>query len=102
MPLSFDNIEIRNEYIHSLLNGKKLLIIHGDQFDGFLSKFKWLSHIGAIAYDILLYLNNNYNKMRSLLGYDYWSLSHYLKLKTKELHILIKILKYGLNHLIIE
>jgi len=32
--MSFGNISIRNEVIHTIGDGRRLLVLHGDQFDG--------------------------------------------------------------------
>ena len=82
--LNLGNIEIMDEIIHVSPNGKKYLVIHGDIFDGILSSMKIISQIGNILYDVILKVNSIYNKIRANLGFHYWSLSHYLKVNTKE------------------
>ncbi len=82
--LNLGNIEIKNEVIHISPNGKKYLVVHGDVFDGILSSMKFISHIGSVMYDIILKMNSILNKIRSWFGLNYWSLSHYLKVNTKE------------------
>lgn len=82
--LNFGNIEITNQIIHISPNGKKYLIIHGDIFDGILSSMPFISHIGNFMYEVILKINSVFNKIRSWFGMEYWSLSHYLKVNTKE------------------
>jgi UDP-2,3-diacylglucosamine pyrophosphatase LpxH len=82
--LNLGNIEIKNEVIHISPNGKKYLVIHGDVFDGILSSMKFISYIGSFIYDVIIEMNSILNKIRSWFGKDYWSLSHYLKVNTKE------------------
>lgn len=82
--LDLGNIEIKNEVIHTSPNGKRYLVIHGDVFDGILSSMKFISHIGSFMYDVILHMNSFLNKVRNWFGLDYWSLSHYLKVNTKE------------------
>jgi UDP-2,3-diacylglucosamine pyrophosphatase LpxH len=77
------NIYLGNEFIHDTVDGRQLLVIHGDLFDGVTRYHKWLSHLGDISYGILLRLNSIFNKVRQTLGMGYWSLSRYLKYKVK-------------------
>lgn len=76
-------IHIDNEFIYQGLDGNKYLVLHGDMFDGFHSFSKILWIIGDKAYTFAFFLNTWYNKIRSLLGLDYWSLSAYLKRNVK-------------------
>lgn len=80
--LQIENIEISNSFIHETDSGKKYLIIHGDQFDGLISP--WLYHLGDVMYEILLNINTTFNWIRHKFGIGYWSLSKFLKSKTKE------------------
>jgi UDP-2,3-diacylglucosamine pyrophosphatase LpxH len=76
-------IEITPESIHTTADGKKLLVIHGDQFDGVMRYAKWLAHLGDTAYTVALEANNLCNYLRRKLGMSYWSLSRYLKYQVK-------------------
>lgn len=80
--LEIENIEISNTFIHKTVSGKSFLVLHGDQFDGFISP--WLYHLGDFVYEILLELNTQLNWFRHKIGIGYWSLSKFLKTKTKE------------------
>lgn len=83
--LRFGRVRILNRQDHIALNGKRYLVVHGDMFDGLMQKdWKWLMHVGDVAYNLLIWLNIRLNTMRGWLGMDYWSLSKYLKTKTKE------------------
>lgn len=81
---SFGNISIREKCIHQTLQGETILLIHGHQFDGIVKCNKWLQHIGSVLYEWLLKLNVGFNRVRHFFGFGYWSLSKYLKSKTKE------------------
>ncbi len=76
-------ISLEPELVYENATGKKYWVLHGDQFDGVVKYAKWLAHVGDRAYALLLKLNTVVNGMRRLLGYDYWSLSAYLKHKVK-------------------
>ncbi len=77
-------IEMRRETTHVTAAGKRLLIMHGDEFDGVLRYAKFLAHLGDSAYTAALTLNRWFNAARRLMGYDYWSLSQWLKRQVKE------------------
>jgi UDP-2,3-diacylglucosamine pyrophosphatase LpxH len=79
----FGGVEVVRDAVHETADGKRLLIVHGDEFDGVLGYAKWLSLLGDWAYAIVLELNTWLNRARRRLGFGYWSLSAYLKGKVK-------------------
>jgi UDP-2,3-diacylglucosamine pyrophosphatase LpxH len=79
----FGNVQIECEYIHTTASGKKLLIIHGDEFDSLVTCSWFETLIGNIGYDVLLACNRWYHHLRSKFGYPYWSLASYIKRKLK-------------------
>ena len=81
--LNFGDIAIRAEAEHRLLDGRRLWIVHGDFADGVIQHARWLAKLGDRLYDFILWLNRHFNTLRSFFGRDYWSLSQYLKHKTK-------------------
>ena len=76
-------IEIAREATHETADGKRLLVLHGDQFDGIIACAKWLAHLGDWAYTIALELNEICGAVRRALDLPYWSLSAMLKQKVK-------------------
>jgi UDP-2,3-diacylglucosamine pyrophosphatase LpxH len=81
--LNFGGVEVALHSVHTTADGRSLLVTHGDQFDLVVRNARLLSALGAWAYDWLVRLNRHYNRLRSALGLDYWSLSQYIKLKVK-------------------
>ena len=79
----FANVEIRREAVHVTADGKRLLVTHGDDFDGVLKLSPWLGHLGCSAYAFVLWLNRHVNRVRRRLGFPYWSIAAYLKHKVK-------------------
>lgn len=55
---SFGQILIRERAIHTTADGRRLLVMHGDEFDRVIHKFPWLAHAGDIIYDGLRLLNH--------------------------------------------
>lgn len=81
--LQFGGVEVMNEAVHVTADGRRLLVIHGDCFDTVVKHARWLALLGDNAYTIALWLNHHFNRVRRMLGYDYWSLSAFLKLHVK-------------------
>lgn len=79
----FGGVKVAEKVIHETAAGKRLLVIHGDEFDVVVRYAKWLAVLGDGAYTVLLAFNNWFNKLREKMGRPYWSLSAYLKLKVK-------------------
>jgi len=76
-------ILVVDEAIHETADGKRLLVLHGDQFDGVVKYARWLALLGDRAYVAALAANHWFNLARRRLGYPYWSLSAYLKQRVK-------------------
>jgi UDP-2,3-diacylglucosamine pyrophosphatase LpxH len=79
----FGHVRLLHDAIHETADGRRLLIIHGDEFDGVVLYAKWLALLGDSAYTLALTLNHWFNVVRRTLGLPYWSLSKYLKHKVK-------------------
>jgi UDP-2,3-diacylglucosamine pyrophosphatase LpxH len=79
----FGGIKVQDEAVHETADGRKLLVIHGDEFDAIVTHSKWLALLGSWIYDVLLYANRYVNGIRRRFGFPYWSLAAYLKHKTK-------------------
>jgi UDP-2,3-diacylglucosamine pyrophosphatase LpxH len=83
LDLHFGGIFVTGEAMHETVDGRRLLILHGDAFDGVVRYARWLAFLGDRAYNVALVVNHWFNKARLALGYPYWSLSAYLKHKVK-------------------
>lgn len=80
----FGGIEVTEEACHTLLDGRKLLLIHGDYFDAVVKYAKWLAYVGDNLYELALRMNRHLNRVRARMGLPYWSLSAFLKSKVKK------------------
>jgi UDP-2,3-diacylglucosamine pyrophosphatase LpxH len=76
-------VVVTRDAIHEAADGKRYLVLHGDEFDGVTRHARWLAFLGDWAYRGVLGLNTVFNKARRRLGFGYWSLSAYLKVKVK-------------------
>jgi UDP-2,3-diacylglucosamine pyrophosphatase LpxH len=81
--MNFGGVEIRRKAIHHTADGRKLLVIHGDEFDTIMLAHRWLAFVGDAAYTWLMRCNHIVNKVRAWMGKPYWSLSKTAKHKVK-------------------
>lgn len=81
--LDLAGIRIVDEIEHETADGRRLLVLHGDQFDEVVRASPWLAHLGDWAYRALLILNAGVAAVRRRLGRPPWSLSLFLKQKVK-------------------
>lgn len=79
----FGGIEVMDQTIHETADGRRFLVIHGDAFDVVVRHAKWLAFLGDWAYVAALGINTWVNAVRRRLGFTYWSLSSWAKLKVK-------------------
>ncbi len=78
------SIEIREDYKLVINNTmESYYIFHGDVIDVFITKYKWLSKIGAVGYDFALWLNRVYNSYRKWRKLPYISISQKIKESVK-------------------
>lgn len=79
----FGGVRVCRDVIHTAADGRRYLVVHGDEFDGIVTHAKWLAFLGDWAYRALLAANTQLNALRRRLGFGYWSLSAFLKVKVK-------------------
>jgi UDP-2,3-diacylglucosamine pyrophosphatase LpxH len=79
----FGNVAILKEAIHQTADGRRLAVLHGDEFDGIVRYARWLAFLGDRGYELALWTNHPLNFIRRRFGLGYWSLSAHLKLRVK-------------------
>lgn len=84
LGLEVAGVKLMRETEHEAADGRRFLVIHGDEFDGVIRYAKVIAHLGDWAYDWALVLNRWFNMARRRFGYPYWSLSQWLKRQVKE------------------
>ena len=78
--LDLSGIQVRDELIHTTAAGLRMLVLHGDRFDGVVSGAWWLRWCGKALTPTVLTLLQKVNNLRGRAGFPYWSLSQYLGL----------------------
>ena len=96
--LQLGNIMVTREAIHRTVDGRLLLVVHGDEFDTITRCHRWVALTGDVSYDVLLALNRWLNRARRLLGLPYWSLAAYVKGKVKRAVCFITAFEAALAH----
>lgn len=81
--MSFGGVELALDAIHTTADGRRLLITHGDAFDGVVLYARWLAFLGDQAYELLLRANIVFNAVRRRMNLPYWSLSACIKRRVK-------------------
>lgn len=80
----YGNVVIKPNAIHTTADGRRLVVMHGHEFDTVITHAKWLAHLGDLGYTLLLKANVPLNFIRNHLGLHYWSFSAYAKSRVKE------------------
>jgi UDP-2,3-diacylglucosamine pyrophosphatase LpxH len=81
--MDFGGVQIRKKAVHTTADGRRLLVLHGDEFDAVVMGAKWLAFLGDAAYEFLMKLNVVVNAVRRAFNLPYWSLSKHAKHKVK-------------------
>src|SRR6202047_3059763 len=72
--------EVHREWVHRTARGERLLVLHGDQFDGMLPCARWLTRVGDVLHGAALSVSHTVNNLRRAIGRPYWPLTERLKL----------------------
>jgi UDP-2,3-diacylglucosamine pyrophosphatase LpxH len=82
--MRFGGVEIHRDHVHVTAQGRRYVVMHGDEFDVVVRTAKWLALLGDRGYELALRLNTPLNWVRRHFGLGYWSLSAYLKNRVKK------------------
>jgi UDP-2,3-diacylglucosamine pyrophosphatase LpxH len=82
---NFGGVQVIERYVHTAADGRRFLLIHGDEFDQVTRYHRWVAKLGDAAYDALVSANAWLSSLRrSLRIPGYWSLAGYAKQKVKK------------------
>ena len=79
----FGGIVVADRAIHQTADGRRFLVIHGDQFDAVVHSVRWLAYLGDRAYDFAIVVNRVVARLRRIFGMPYWSFSSWAKVRVK-------------------
>jgi len=84
VDISFGEIRIVPEWLHTTADGKRYLVLHGDEFDQVTRHHRWVAVLGDVSYNLLVRMNAWLSWLRRNLRIaGYWSLAGYAKRKVK-------------------
>jgi len=75
----FGNVEVARDAIHTTRAGRRLLVLHGDQFDTIVRGKSLGVLLGGLACRSLLSLNRFVHWLHDLARRPYWSLAQHVK-----------------------
>ncbi|MHB1266364.1 MAG: UDP-2,3-diacylglucosamine diphosphatase [Acidithiobacillus ferriphilus] len=79
------DIQIVDSCVHETADGRRLWVIHGDQFDVTMRYAPWLTRLGDHGYTLLLFINRRYQWAVRRIGlHSRWSLSATIKRRVKQ------------------
>jgi len=77
---AFGDITLVRDCVHTAVDGKRYLLVHGDEYDQVTTYHRWVSVLGDISYTWLVHLNRLLSFARRKLGVSgHWSLADYAK-----------------------
>jgi UDP-2,3-diacylglucosamine pyrophosphatase LpxH len=77
--VALGGIEVQRRAVHTTRDGRRLLVLHGDEFDSVLKCSALAVFCGGAAYRSLLALNRFVHWVNEILGRPYWSLAQHVK-----------------------
>jgi UDP-2,3-diacylglucosamine pyrophosphatase LpxH len=86
---TFGDFEVCRDYLHETADGRRLLVIHGDEFDESVRYGAVARWVGGHFYDYLLWTQHKVHSLRHRLGYGYWSMADWLKQQAPSARALI-------------
>jgi UDP-2,3-diacylglucosamine pyrophosphatase LpxH len=73
-------LEVHREWVHRTSQGKRLLVCHGDRFDGIVTCAPWLERLGDALYYVVVAASDAINNARRRLRKPYWPFVERIKL----------------------
>lgn len=72
-------VEVHQQIVHTTRKGQRMLVLHGDVFDGAVRFSPLLKATGCALYSVALWISHYVNLARGLLGLKRWSLATWIK-----------------------
>lgn len=78
-------VEVANEFVHTLADGRRLLVTHGDLLDSIEHGWKWLSRIGSFLFNRVIDINLATNFILRTAGFRPIYFSFWIKRTSKRM-----------------
>jgi len=85
LHLQFGGITVQPDAMHTTADGRKLWVLHGDEFDSVVHYAPWLAFLGNNGYDAMILIGHGLNRLRRWCGRPDWSLAAYVKQRVKNI-----------------
>jgi UDP-2,3-diacylglucosamine pyrophosphatase LpxH len=77
---SFGGVTVVRDHVHVASDGKRYILLHGDEYDQVTTYHRWVSILGDVSYNLLVDLNRFLSLVRRRFGVSgHWSLADYAK-----------------------
>jgi UDP-2,3-diacylglucosamine pyrophosphatase LpxH len=80
-----EGVDVCRRAIHETADGRRFLVVHGDEFDIFQEGRRRLARLGAKAFEAVMWFDACHNRLRRLAGLRRRYLASFLKKKVKEI-----------------
>ncbi|HSR73051.1 MAG TPA: UDP-2,3-diacylglucosamine diphosphatase [Kiloniellales bacterium] len=74
-----NGIEVAHEVMHETADGRRLLVVHGDEYEPCLNRGDWVYRCGCLLYLSGVRASEIVGGLRRRVGLGYWSFSAFLK-----------------------
>lgn len=74
-----NGIEVRHEVVHETADGRRLLVVHGDEHQPLVERRPWIYRVGCMIYLSGVRASEIVGGARRHSGLGYWSLSAFIK-----------------------
>jgi UDP-2,3-diacylglucosamine pyrophosphatase LpxH len=82
--LQLGGIAIQEHAIHTLADGRRFWVTHGDEFEGVVRHARWVELLGQWTYAGVLTMDHWFERARRFFNLPYWSLANALKESTEQ------------------
>jgi len=82
--LRLGGITIQGNTVHTLADGRRFLVVHGDEFEGVVRHARWVEVLGEWTYAGVLTVDHWLSRFRRLFNLPFWSLANHLKETTQQ------------------
>lgn len=100
--LRFGGLEVRDTAVHTGADGKRYLVIHGDQYDMVVRHARWFSRLGDVSYNLALRAALAINRVRRRFGRPNWSLSAWARANVGKAAALVTRFEQALSRAAVE
>lgn len=82
--IQYEGVAVERNAVFDAADGRKFFVSHGDEFDVLMKHNVLTKFMGDKVYYYLLSLNRLTQRVRNTIGLKYWSLSGFLKTRSKK------------------